>query len=90
MGATYGRPNQTINMSPGVTAGQQTTSSSAQGSNRRATTQLDGPGNRTADGERNGARPGMTTLAGLSGKHRRPAQKAAGGRQTGDVVAPND
>ena len=66
-------------------------SSSTQGNNRRATQQQpNGPGNRTADGKRNGARPGKTTPADHSGKHRRPAKKVAGGRQTGDVAAPND
>ena len=74
----------------GRTAGPQM-SSSTQGNGKRATQQQpNGPGNRKADGKRNGARPGKTTPAGHSGKHRRPAQKVAGGRQTGDVAAPDD
>ena len=66
-------------------------SSRTQGSTMRATQQKpDGPGGRKADGKRNGARPGKTTPVDHSGKHRRPAQKVAGGRQTGDVAAPDD
>ena len=65
--------------------------SRTQGSTMRATQQQpDGPGFRKADGKRNGARPGKTNPADHSGKHRRPAQKVAGGRQTGDVAAPDD
>ena len=69
----------------------QNKSSRTQGSTMRATQrQPDGPGGRKADGKRNGARPGKTTPVDHSGKHRRPAQKVAGGRQTGDVAAPDD
>ena len=46
--------------------------------------------NPEADGIRNGAHPGKTNPANHSRKHRRPAQKVAGGRQTGDVAAPDD
>ena len=65
--------------------------SRTQGSTMQATQQQpDGPGFRKADGKRNGARPGKTNPADHSGQHRRPAQKVAGGRQTGDVAAPDD
>ena len=82
-------PKSNINET-GRTAGTQM-SSSTQGNSKRATQQKpNGPGNRKADGKRNGARPGKTTPADHSRKHRRPTQKVAGGRQTGDVAAPDD
>ena len=60
------------------------------GNRIRAQTQPCEPGDHEADGRRNGAHPGKTNPANHSRKHRRPAQKVAGGRQTGDVAAPDD
>ena len=82
----------TMNMHGGKHAADNTNfSSSTQGNYKRATNNKpNGPGDHEADGGRNVARPGMANPAKPSGKHRRPAQKVAGGCQTGDVVAPND
>ena len=64
--------------------------SDTQGDSKRATTKPNEPGNQEADGERNVAYPGMTNQDDPSGTHMRPVQKVAGGRQTGDVAAPDD
>ena len=74
----------------GSVALQSTVSSSARGVRIRAQTQPSEPGSHKADGVWNGAHLGRANPAGHSRKHRRPALKVAGGRQTGDVAAPDD
>ena len=73
-----------------ITASQFTVSSSARGIRIRAQTQPSEPGSHEADGVWNGAHPGKTNPAYHSREHRRPALKVVGGRQTGDVAAPDD
>ena len=73
-----------------IAASQSTVSSSARGIRIRAQTQPSEPGSHEADGVWNGAHPGKTNPAYHSREHRRPALKVAGGRQTGDVAAPDD
>ena len=74
----------------GSVALQSTVSSSARGVRIRAQTQPSEPGSHEADGVWNGAHLGRANPADHSRKHRRPALKVAGGRQTGDVAAPDD